>query len=128
MSAQQQFWENLKSKYEEKNKSLLNRELELRARLEAMQAVMGEKTCLPPTPLPGDTSLIGRNFQTNQPNFSDYGQNRTFQDFQMRPCTCAPQEEKGGFFKCLMSSILPSQKPKSPLDIPTKEEKPQVSL
>ncbi|XP_015833907.1 uncharacterized protein LOC658548 isoform X2 [Tribolium castaneum] len=111
MAKQQEFWETLKLKYEEKNRALQQKEQELRLKLEAMDAIIGTKTEKPTETLPlkDPEHIFGA-------------------------CTCPPPQDKGGFFKCVFSLFGTSKPktppapiaktqsaPRAPQDVPTKE-------
>lgn len=88
MTKQQEFWETLKLKYEEKNRTLQQKERELRLKFEAMDAVIGSRN----KTLPASDAL-------HSEQMSGF-------------CTCPPPQEKSGFFKCIFS-IFGSSKPKN---------------
>jgi hypothetical protein len=124
MEHHQEFWETLKLKYEDKNRTLQQREQELRHKLEAMDAIIGDsvrktnelnepKGSFPQQPsikksppvIPSQvenekliiTQRLSADIVPDRPDF--------------KSCTCPPPPEKGGFFKCLYS-LFGSSKPK----------------
>ncbi|RZC40488.1 uncharacterized protein BDFB_004867, partial [Asbolus verrucosus] len=132
MQHPQEFWETLQKKYEEKNKTLQKREIELRHRLEAMDVIIGDSgksvnaprsstpivpSAPPPSPIMSSAPLLPDHISNRVLNYPDF-----------KSCTCQPPQERTGFFQTVFS-MFTSSKPKNPSpqsapqDMPTKEVK-----
>ncbi|XP_044252774.1 uncharacterized protein LOC123003818 isoform X2 [Tribolium madens] len=105
MAKQQEFWETLKLKYEEKNRTLQQKEQELRLKLEAMDAIISKNE------KPKDTLSLKE------------------AEHIFGACTCPPPQDKGGFFKCVFSifgSSKPKNTPPTPSPTPTSQSSPRA--